>query len=277
MPLITSVVPDGWRDLENSVAMILSECGMAVQQAVRVQLPRGHADIDVLADETVEDISVRTVCECKDWSTNVPQEKVHAFRTVMLEIGAHRGYIIAKTGFQTGAIEAAQSTNIELVTYLEFQERYFAKWFRKRIWAMESSLINFNAYYEPAPWARRGYDLLASDEERAAYDSVWNKYFFAGSLLGAFSPYLHQFGNYAPPQLPVNTSMLEEMGFIVPEDIKTATGYRELFSLLESYGLAGLDELRRHNPERHRVNSAELIDEIDAPIPEKYRKMLGFN
>lgn len=275
MPLISSRVPGGWKDLENSVAAILAECGMTVQQGVRVDLPRGHVDIDVLAEDTVEDISIRTVCECKDWSTNVPQEKVHAFRTVMLEIGAHRGYIITRTGFQAGAIEAARSTNIELLTYDEFQEQYFAKWFRSRIWALEKDLVNFKAYYEPAPWARRGYDLLESDEERAAYDAVWDKYYFAGTLLGVLSPYLHQVmgKRYMAPPLPVNVSMLEEGGYVVPENIRTATGYRELLALLENYGHVGLEELRAHNPE---WLSGKVVNEIDGPIPEKYRKMLGF-
>jgi restriction system protein len=71
------------------VAAILAECGMTVQQGVRLTLPRGHVDIDVLADDTVEGITHRIVCECKDWSTNVPQEKVHTFRTVMNETGAN--------------------------------------------------------------------------------------------------------------------------------------------------------------------------------------------
>ncbi len=34
-----------------------------------------------------------------------PREKVHAFRTVMDETGANRGYIISRVGFQIGAIE----------------------------------------------------------------------------------------------------------------------------------------------------------------------------
>jgi hypothetical protein len=63
----------------------------------------------------------------EDWRTNVPREKVHAFRTVMDETGANRGYIISRIGFQIGAIEAADATNAELLTFEQFQERYFDK------------------------------------------------------------------------------------------------------------------------------------------------------
>ncbi|WP_316237021.1 restriction endonuclease [Bradyrhizobium sp. SZCCHNR1015] len=95
---------------------------MEVQHQVRLPLPRGHYDVDVFAEETIEGITYRILCECKNWRTKVPQEKVHAFRTIMQETGANRGYIVSRTGFQAGAIEAAQATNIELVTYAQFQE-----------------------------------------------------------------------------------------------------------------------------------------------------------
>jgi hypothetical protein len=43
----------------------------------------------------------------------------------MQETGAHRGYIISRVGFQAGAVEAARATNIELVTFAEFQNICF--------------------------------------------------------------------------------------------------------------------------------------------------------
>jgi hypothetical protein len=59
----------------------------------------------------------------------VPKTVVHAFRTDMDEIGAHVGFIISAKGFQSGALEAARNTNIELLSWDEFQERFFARWF----------------------------------------------------------------------------------------------------------------------------------------------------
>jgi hypothetical protein len=38
---------------------------------------------------------------------------------------------------------------------------------------------------------------------------------------------------------------------VVPEDVKTATGYRELLVLLEQYAREGLSELRAVNPRRN--------------------------
>ena len=59
------------------------------------------------------------------------------------------------------------ATNIELVTFEEFQHAYFDKWIGKRIWAIEEQLDGFQTYYEP--FVPPGYSSLTSDEDRAAY------------------------------------------------------------------------------------------------------------
>ena len=133
MALITERVPERWEQLEELVTAILHECGMMARRKVSLALPRGSVDVDVLAEETSDRIVQRIICECKNWRTNIPREVVQAFRTVMQETGAHRGYIISKVGFQPGAVEAARATNIELVTFIEFQNIYFDKWINNRI------------------------------------------------------------------------------------------------------------------------------------------------
>jgi len=184
MPLITDKLPAAWDQLEELVTAILNECGMKARRHASLQLPRGSVDVDVLAEETVDGIVHRTICECKNWQANIPKEVVHAFRTVMQETGAHRGYIISRVGFQVGAFEAARATNIELATFAEFQNIYFEKWITKRIWAIENEIGDFNSYYEPL--GRPGYSKLKDDEERSAYDAVWRKYRFAGMILIPF-------------------------------------------------------------------------------------------
>jgi hypothetical protein len=266
MTLITRVTPNGWRDLENAVADILRECGMTVQQQVNVPLPRGSVDLDVLAEETIEGIRSKIVCECKDWRTNVPREKVHAFRTVMDETGANRGYIISRVGFQIGAMEAANATNVELLTFEQFQERYFDKWIARRCRDIEDAIGNFNVYYEPL--GQPGYHLLANDEERAAYDAVWERYAFAGVMLIHFSPYIRLLGNAPPlPPLPFDVTELVERGWQVPQEVRDAAGYRELLALLEHYGRIGLDELRAVNPITRGQPADAIVEELDAPMP----------
>jgi len=76
------------------------------------------------------------LCECKLWKSKVPQNVVRGFRTVMQDSGAHVGYIISSSGFQKGAFESAANTNLHLVTWEEFQQAFYERWFD----AMQSRL-----------------------------------------------------------------------------------------------------------------------------------------
>lgn len=120
--------PADWRDLQNLVAQMFSEMGADVFVGERVKLVRGAKEIDVrVVDKGTVPPSVY-LCECKFWRNAVPQEVVHAFRTVMGDFGAHRGFLISREGFQAGAFEAAGNTNLNLVTFPELQELFFDRW-----------------------------------------------------------------------------------------------------------------------------------------------------
>jgi hypothetical protein len=246
MPIITEKTPAGWEELEELVRDILLECGMRAGRQVKMRLPRGTVDVDVLAEETIDGISQLIVCECKNWKASVSKSVVHSFRTVMQETGANRGYIISREGFQAGAVEAAHATNIELITFQQFQTRHFDKWYRNRLWSVEEAAKNFNVYYEPL--GRPGYSLLTSDEECAAYDTVWDKFLPVGMMLTFFSPYLTYRGRLQPPKLPIDISAMLDDDVPIPEKLKGATDCRELLTALEDLAVKGLSELRRVNP-----------------------------
>jgi hypothetical protein len=243
---ITNRIPEGGDELETLVAGIFEECGLSVQHQAVLHLPRGVVTVDVLAQESIEGIAYQIICECKNWSTNVPQEKVHAFRTVVIEAGANRGYIISRKGFQSGAIEAARSTNIELVTFAEFQAIFFDKWIKSRTWAVERDIGDINTYYEP--FGIPGINRLSDEAEKEAYYKVWLKYLFVGVILPLFSPYLRQFQPQPYPELPLDLKQYQDKGVVVPKDIAEATSYRELLELLQAYAKAGLEEMRAINP-----------------------------
>jgi len=246
LPLITSIQPEGGAALEEVVAAILVECGMKVDRRIQLTLPRGNVEVDVLASENVDGIITRVICECKNWGTNIPQNVVHGFRTVIQESGAHRGYIISRRGFQSGATEAARSTNIELTTFEEFQTTFFDKWFSNRIWQIERSVGSLNSYYEP--FGGPPLSSFKTQAERDKYDEAFTKYAFAGHALWQFSPYLMQTSFARLPVIPFDFSEIERNGLTAPQDLKTIATYREFLNLLEKYCETGLRELREANP-----------------------------
>lgn len=117
--------PKNWKDLQIKVNYILSCVGLVSEIEKSINTPRGSVAIDVFAYDPNSLDKIRYIIECKNWNKKVPQNVIHSFTTVMQETGANIGYIISKKGFQNGAKEYINYTNIRLFSYDEFQNHYF--------------------------------------------------------------------------------------------------------------------------------------------------------
>lgn len=120
--------PDDWRELQAMTGQLFTEIGCNVEVGINLDILRGAKEIDVYARDEGVVPAATYLCECKLWKRAVPQEIVHAFRAVLGDAGAHRGFIISSAGFQRGAFEAARNTNIDLVTFTALQEIFFDRW-----------------------------------------------------------------------------------------------------------------------------------------------------
>jgi Restriction endonuclease len=58
------------------------------------------------------------VVECKLWQTPISKDKVLTLQSLIQDAGADKGFLLSESGFQAGAVRAAESTNI-LLTSLE--------------------------------------------------------------------------------------------------------------------------------------------------------------
>lgn len=117
-----------WHDLQGRVAAILDECGLVAEVAKTIRLTRGQSEIDVYAVDPTSTPPTVYFCECKRWSTRVPQAEVQTFRTVVADGGAHVGLFISSAGFQAGAHEVVRNTNLHLLPWAEFQEMFVDRW-----------------------------------------------------------------------------------------------------------------------------------------------------
>jgi len=238
--MITAVAPSGWRDLQEQVARILGECGFVVDVETTVSLPRGSVEIDVLARESNQGRMNTIVCECKHWAKRVPQSVVHAFRTVVAETGANTGYVVSRSGFQPGALVSAASTNIELVTWEELQERFQETWLREYFFpTMTESLDPLHKFTDPftPEWLPR---LPAADQSQ--YRELLRQYLpFAALIMAKFSTYSRmREGNPLIPTLPIAEWKLENPEVEIPSAILQARGYRELLEACLAFGHGGI-------------------------------------
>lgn len=122
-----------WKDLQEKVKQLFEEMGYFTESPRVVELSgRGRKEVDVFIEDQSASVKTIFIVECKWWEKSVPQDTVHAFHTVVSGCGANSGFIVSKVGFQSGAYEAAQNTNIRLVTFEELQHRFGPQWFYRQ-------------------------------------------------------------------------------------------------------------------------------------------------
>lgn len=129
---LTSEIPTSWIDLQDRVCKYLVQAGCHAETAKTIDTVRGKVEVDVYA--TAEDEMLKQfICECKYWDSAVPKEKIHAFRTVVQDSGSMFGIFISKSGYQSGAIEAASCSNVLLKDWNSFIDMISLKWYKNRL------------------------------------------------------------------------------------------------------------------------------------------------
>lgn len=237
--MLTTRIPADWRDLQTAVANILSESGFSVEVEKVIQTVRGRAEIDVYGQEVVEGRTYTVLCECKNWAARVPQNVIHGFRSVIADAGANLGYIISTAGFQSGALTAAEMTNVRLVTWQEFQAEFEQSWITHFLQpTLNGRLDTLWRYTEPIP-PYRLLDRLDESAQRAfiglreAHQPFWS------ALFTMFSPFLRM----PIPNLPLR-ARLQDVGDSVPAQVLDALGYRDLLEAALDYGEATLAQFK---------------------------------
>jgi hypothetical protein len=241
--MITEKSPESWQQLQECKAQILRECGWTAETEIKVRMVRGTAKIDVFAIETVQGREYKTLIECKNWTTRVPQNVVHGFRAVMADIGANTGYIISRAGFQAGAYEAAANTNIRLLSWAEFQEVFEDQWYWTYLTRQAYEVLDpLCSYLEPLP-AMIHWDSYLNEGEVARLKEMYHQHFPLGALIFALQPFMAMLpGRKERIRLPLG-DRARDYGDL-PESLTSRTSYREFFDDLVKYALPILAEFQ---------------------------------
>lgn len=111
-----------WKEFQEITAQVFRQVGCSAEVDVPIQGVRFIHDIDVYVTFKNFGFEEKWIIECKFWKSNIPKEKVLALKSIVDDVGAHRGLIISEKGFQTGAINGSKNTNIELITLNELKK-----------------------------------------------------------------------------------------------------------------------------------------------------------
>ena len=215
--------PTDWSGLQILVGQLFAELGCGVEIGKKLPLVRGAKEIDVWVKDSETSPASEYLCECKYWSRPVTQETVHSFRTIVADYGAHRGIIVSKSGFQSGAIEASKNTTIDLMTFESLQDTFYKRWRRsmpKRYMAYADALF---PYWDPSGGRRP--PLNWNDEDRRNLQLLVEAY-HPFCLIGPWMENTN-FAVRLPMALPVLNDRLEVVG-----ETKIET-YRQFYDFME--------------------------------------------
>lgn len=109
-----------WFIFQEKICNHLKNLGFTASTNKTILGIRTNHDIDIYSEIFIAGQKTIWIIEAKYWNSNVSKLHVLALRTIIEDIGADKGFIISKKGFQKGAIESTNNTNIGLLTFDEF-------------------------------------------------------------------------------------------------------------------------------------------------------------
>jgi restriction system protein len=108
-----------WADYQEEVAQFFRGLGLEASTSVTLKGVRTSHDIDVVVRSDHVGFNLLWLVECKHWKNAVSKLHVMGLREIVSDIGADRGLLMAEGGYQRGALEAAQLTNVQLTSLAE--------------------------------------------------------------------------------------------------------------------------------------------------------------
>jgi restriction system protein len=111
-----------WMQYQEEAASYFRSLGLDASVDATVQGVRTSHDIDVLVKSNYVGFAITWIIECKNWKTAVSKLHVLALREIVADLGADRGILLSEQGFQSGAREAANLTNVQVTSIAEMRQ-----------------------------------------------------------------------------------------------------------------------------------------------------------
>lgn len=105
-----------WSDYQEEAAALFLAMGLEASTNVTIQGVRTKHDVDVVVKSHHAGFDVTWLVECKHWKSPVSKLHVLGLREIVADTGADRGILLCEAGFQSGAIEAANLTNVQVTS-----------------------------------------------------------------------------------------------------------------------------------------------------------------
>ena len=111
-----------WYTFQEAIKEYFLSLGLYAETNKTIKGIRTEHDIGIYVDFSFIGLKTIWLIEAKYWNQKIDKNTVSAFMHRVNETCADKGIIISKKGFQTGAFEAAENSNILLRTFEELNK-----------------------------------------------------------------------------------------------------------------------------------------------------------
>ena len=161
-----------WKEYQEEAASFFRSLGLDASTDVTVKGVRTNHNVDVLVKSQHVGFEITWIVECKHWKTRVSKLHVLALREIVADVGADRGILLSESGFQSGAIEAANLTNVQVTSLAQVSVTASNDIYSMRLRELYDRIENCNDRYWEIPKDQRIEHGLRPDVGQWAYSGA---------------------------------------------------------------------------------------------------------
>lgn len=218
-----------WKEYQEEAAEFFRGLGLNATTDETLEGVRTQHDIDVVVRSKHIGFDILWLVECKHWRTQVSKLHILALRQIVADLGADRGILLCEVGFQSGAVEAANLTNVYPTSLADFQITSNEQIVSMRIRELFDRIELCNQRYWDTPKEVRIEHKLRPEGPVVGYDGQ--------TVIGLMTELL---GKALRATYPINTDSLKPIvriaaqAYQIPETINTV---QELLNIVEPFVL----------------------------------------
>jgi restriction system protein len=161
-----------WKDYQEEAAEFFRSLGLDASTDVTIQGVRTKHDVDVVVKSHHYGFDITWIVECKHWKESVSKLHVLALREIVTDVGADRGILLCEAGFQSGAVEAANLTNVQVTSLSDLNVTAREQISAVRLRELYDRVERCNLRYWEIPKDKRIEDDLRPEVQEVGYSGA---------------------------------------------------------------------------------------------------------
>jgi len=195
-----------WRAYQEKAANFFRSLGLTAETDATLRGVRTEHDIDVLVTSHLYGFKVIWLVECKHWKRRVSKLHVLALRNIVTDVGADKGILLCESGVQSGSLEAASLTNVQITSLADLSVTAREQISAVRLRELHDQVEKCHRRYWDIPKEKRIDDDLRPDVGSTGYSACvgidYCRDLIRLASLGRYPFESEELASYLDPEFP---------------------------------------------------------------------------